>query len=157
FSLSVGWAPRMKWPRSQHFSARPKPHSLRVPPMTLMAVSCLCDERVAMSRDRALAHCLDIADLREAARRRAHRMVFDYIDGGADDERTLARNCDAFADYELLFRVLVGVDAIDSSTTVLGHQIAYPFFPAPAAGNRLFHTEGERAVAKTAGEAGLIY
>ena len=103
------------------------------------------------------AHCLNIDDLREAARRRAHRMVFDYIDGGADDERTLRRNSAAFADYELLFRVLVGVDAVDTSTTVLGQKLALPFFAAPAAGNRLFHTEGERAVARAAGDAGTIY
>jgi L-lactate dehydrogenase (cytochrome) len=104
-----------------------------------------------------LAQCLDIADLRAAARRRAHRMVFDYIDGGADDEYTLRRNCEAFSDYELLFRVLVGIDAVDTSTTVLGEKLRLPFFPSPSAGNRLFHTEGERAVAKAAGDAGLIY
>jgi L-lactate dehydrogenase (cytochrome) len=100
---------------------------------------------------------LDIADLRDAARRRAHRMVFDYIDGGADEERSLRRNSAAFAKYDLLFRVLVGVDAVDTSTTLLGQKIKYPFFTSPAAGNRLFHTAGERAVAKAAGDAGLIY
>jgi L-lactate dehydrogenase (cytochrome) len=84
-------------------------------------------------------------------------MVFDYIDGGADDEHTLRRSCEAFADYELLFRVLVGVEAVDPSTTILGHRTAYPFFTSPAAGNRLFHTDGERAVAKAAGDLGLIY
>lgn len=100
---------------------------------------------------------MDIADLRAAARRRAHRMVFDYIDGGADDEHTLRRSSDAFSDYELLFRVLVGVDAVDTSTSLLGQRLSFPFFTSPAAGNRLFHTDGERAVAKAAGEAGLIY
>lgn len=104
-----------------------------------------------------LARCLDIADLRAAARRRAHRMVFDYIDGGADDEYSLRRNCEAFDEYELLFRVLVGVDAVDTSATILGHKVAYPFFAAPSAGNRLFHTDGEHAVAKAVGDAGLIY
>lgn len=84
-------------------------------------------------------------------------MVFDYIDGGADDEYSLRRSSQAFDDYELLFRVLVGVDAVDTSATILGHKVAYPFFPSASAGNRLFHTEGERAVAKVAGELGLIY
>jgi L-lactate dehydrogenase (cytochrome) len=106
---------------------------------------------------RRLDRCLDIADLRQAASRRAHRMVFDYIDGGSDNEATLHRNTDAFNEYELLFRVLVGVEAVDPSTTVLGQPLAYPFFPSPSAGNRLFHTEGERAVAKAAGDAGLAY
>jgi L-lactate dehydrogenase (cytochrome) len=106
---------------------------------------------------RRLAHCLDVADLRAAALRRAHRLVFDYLDGGADDECSLRRNCEAFNEYELLFRVLVGVDAVDTSTTILGHKVTYPFFPSPTAGNRLFHTEGERAVAKAAGDLGTIY
>jgi L-lactate dehydrogenase (cytochrome) len=94
---------------------------------------------------------LDIEDLRAAARRRAHRMVFDYIDGGAESEHTLRRNSSAFEDYEFLYRVLTGVERIDTTAKVLGHQIALPFFPSPSAGNRLFHTEGERAVAKAAG------
>src|SRR6266404_3676085 len=59
-------------------------------------------------RARDLERCLNIADLRNAARRRAHRLVFDYIDGGAEDERTLTRNRVAFTEYELLYRVLVG-------------------------------------------------
>lgn len=105
----------------------------------------------------SLNRCLNIDDLRAAAKARAHRMVFDYIDGGADDERTLRRNSTAFADYDLLFKTLVGVDAIDTSTTLLGAPIAYPFFTSPSAGNRLFHTEGERAVATAAGRAGVIY
>lgn len=53
--------------------------------------------------------------------------------------------------------MLVGVETVDTSTTVLVYKIAYPFFAASSAGNRLFHTEGERAVAKAAGDAGLIY
>jgi L-lactate dehydrogenase (cytochrome) len=108
-------------------------------------------------RSARLQRCLNIADLRLAARRRAHRMVFDYIDGGADDEVTLARNSAAFADYELLFRVLAGVDAVDTSTTVLGTPVKLPFFCAPSAGNRLFHTQGERAVARAAAALGTIY
>lgn len=108
-------------------------------------------------RSARLNRCLNIADLRLAARRRAHRMVFDYIDGGADDEVTLARNSAAFADYELLFRVLAGVEAVDTSTTVLGTPVKLPFFCAPSAGNRLFHTQGERAVARAAAALGTIY
>jgi L-lactate dehydrogenase (cytochrome) len=110
-----------------------------------------------MKGNQRWARCLDIADLRAAARRRAHPLVFDYIDGGADEERTLRRNSDAFSEYELLFRVLVGVDSIDTSTTLLGHKIPSPFFTSPSGGNRLFHTAGERAVARAASAAGLIY
>lgn len=104
-----------------------------------------------------LNDCLNIADLRLAAKRRAHRMVFDYIDGGADDEVTLGRNSSAYDEFELAFRVLRGVDDIDTSTTLLGEKIAVPFFCSPSAGNRLFHTEGETAVARAAADIGTIY
>ncbi len=106
---------------------------------------------------RGLKNCLNIEDLRQCARQRAHKMVFDYIDGGADDEVTLHRNHAAFSRYGLAFKTLVGVDEIDTSTTLLGQPIKVPFFCSPAAGNRLFHTEGERAVAKGADSVGTIY
>ena len=75
--------------------------------------------------------CLNIADLRRAAARRAHRMVFDYIDGGSDDEWTLDNNVRAFDRYELPYRVLTGPEDIDLTTTVLGTQIDVPFFCSP--------------------------
>lgn len=104
-----------------------------------------------------LKNCININDLREAAKTRAHKMVFDYIDGGADDEKTLARNSSAFDDYELLYRVLSGVDSPDLSTTLLGQKIDVPFILSPSAGNRLFHTEGEYGPAKAAEKIGTIY
>ena len=104
-----------------------------------------------------LDRCLNIDDLRVAARQRAHRMVFDYIDGGADDEVSLGRNTKAFDDYDLLFKVLTGADNVDMSTTLLGEKIDVPFFASPAAGHRLFHTHGERGVAKAADSAGTIF
>lgn len=104
-----------------------------------------------------LKECINISDLRETAKSRAHKMVFDYIDGGADDEKTLARNSSAFDDYELLYRVLSGVDDPDTSTTLLGQEIDVPFILSPSAGNRLFHTEGEFGPAKAAEKVGTIY
>lgn len=104
-----------------------------------------------------LKNCINISDLREAAKTRAHKMVFDYIDGGADDEKTLARNSSAFDDYELLYRVLSGVDSPDLSTTLLGQKIDVPFILSPSAGNRLFHTEGEYGPAKAAEKIGTVY
>lgn len=101
--------------------------------------------------------CLNVDDFREAARRRAHKMVFDYIDGGADDEVTLARNVEAFDDYELMYKVLTGVDSPDTSTTILGHKIDVPFFLSPSAGNRLFHTDGEHGPAKAADKVDTVY
>ena len=101
--------------------------------------------------------CLSIADLRRVARRRAHRMVFDYMDGGADDDLTLRRNSSAFDDYSLHYKVLTGVNELDLSTTVLGRRIDVPFLLSPAAGHRLFHTDGERGVANAAERAGMIF
>ena len=104
-----------------------------------------------------LKNCQNVEDLRQCAARRAHKMVFDYIDGAAGDERTLAENRAAFDAYELLFRVLVDVDKVDTSTTLLGHRLEQPFLCSPAAGNRLFHTQGERAVARAAADLGIAY
>ena len=104
-----------------------------------------------------LSRCLNIEDLRRAARRRAHKMVFDYIDGGADDEAAVRNNSAAFCKYDLAFKVLTGVDETDTSVTLLGEKLDVPFLCSPAAGNRLFHTEGERAVAKAAADMGTIY
>ncbi|HPF47584.1 MAG: alpha-hydroxy-acid oxidizing protein [Alphaproteobacteria bacterium] len=101
--------------------------------------------------------CLNCSDFRDAARRRAHKMVFDYIDGGADDEKTLARNIDAYDDYELLYKVLSGVDRPDTSITLLGQKIDVPFILSPSAGNRLFHDHGERGPALAAQKVGTIY
>jgi len=84
-------------------------------------------------------------------------MVFDYIDGGADDEIALRQNSDAFLKYDLKHKVLVGVDDIDTSTNILGQKIDVPFVLSPAAGNRLFHTEGEWAVARGAATVGTVY
>ncbi len=101
--------------------------------------------------------CLNVEDFRDAARRRAHKMVFDYIDGGSDDEKTLAQNTAAFDNYELLYKVLTGYDSPDTSTTLLGEKIDVPFILSPSAGNRLFHTDGERGPALAAHEVGTVY
>ncbi|UTW55990.1 alpha-hydroxy acid oxidase [Kordiimonas sp. SCSIO 12610] len=107
--------------------------------------------------NKAIENAQNIHDLRALARKRAYKMVFDYIDGGADDEKTLKHNSTAFDEYRLAYKVLAGVDKIDMSTSLLGTKIDVPFFCSPSAGNRLFHTAGENAVAKAAGKIGTIY
>ena len=85
-------------------------------------------------------------------------MVFDYIDGGADDEVTLARNVSRFRDIELVWEALKDVDKIDTSTTIMGAPSASPFFISPTATSRLFHPRaGELAVARAAHAAGVPY
>lgn len=104
-----------------------------------------------------LARCHNIADLRRAAKRRAHKMVFDYIDGGSDDEITLRRNSCVFSKYNLMHRSLSGVSKPDMSVELFGHKLDVPFFFSPAAGQRLFHTEGENAGATVARELGTAF
>ncbi|MDH5566306.1 MAG: alpha-hydroxy-acid oxidizing protein [Myxococcales bacterium] len=106
---------------------------------------------------RRLARCHSIADLRRAARRRLPRAAFDYADGGAEDEVTLARNESAFDAYALLPRTLVDVSEVDLSTQVLGQTCALPLVLAPTGLTRLFHHEGEHAVARAARSAGVPY
>ena len=84
-------------------------------------------------------------------------MVFDYIDGAADDEVAIRNNSRGFLDYEIVHKVLTGAERIDLATTLLGHRMEVPFFLAPSAGNRLFHKDGERAVAAAAAKVGTIY
>ncbi|MEQ1818519.1 MAG: alpha-hydroxy acid oxidase [Terricaulis sp.] len=92
------------------------------------------------------------------ARERLPRMVFDYIDGGADDEVTLARNVSRFRDIELVWDALADVGEIDTSTTIMGAASASPFFISPTATSRLFHPrQGELAVARAAHAAGVPY
>lgn len=99
-----------------------------------------------------------IDDLRTLAKQRLPRMVFDYIDGGAEDEITLRRNVSAFDDVELVWRCLRDVTDIDTSTTIMGAACRLPFLISPTAATRLFHPKhGERAVARAAGRAGMIY
>lgn len=96
-------------------------------------------------------------DLREDARRRLPRMVFDFVDGGADGELTLDRNRSAFADVMFSPRFLRDVSAITTATTVLGEPIPFPFILAPAGLASVVHPDGELAVARAAAAAGTIF
>jgi L-lactate dehydrogenase (cytochrome) len=104
-----------------------------------------------------LSDCLNVEDYRNAAKRRAHKMVFDYIDGGADDEVARFDAQKSFQNFRLAHRVLSGVDKPDMSTSLLGQEIDVPFILSPAAGNRLFHTDGEIGPAKAAEAVGTVY
>ena len=105
----------------------------------------------------ALRQCYNIEDLRKLARRRVPRPMFEFIDGAAEDESTLRRNTDAFLDYDLVPRYLVDVAEIDTTTKLLGSELAWPVIMAPTGGSRLFHHMGETAVARAAARSGTIY
>jgi L-lactate dehydrogenase (cytochrome) len=97
-----------------------------------------------------LEHCFNYRDFRELARRHLPSPIFNYIDGAADDETTHVRNTTAFQECDLVPNVLAGVEHVDMSVNVLGHRLAVPFYCSPTALQRLFHHEGERAVAHAA-------
>ena len=104
-----------------------------------------------------LTDCHNIADFRELARRRLPWPVFDYIDGAADDEVTKARNTAAFDQVDLVPDVLAGVAEIDTSITLMGRKSALPLMLSPTALQRVFHWQGERAVARAAEKFGLWF
>ncbi|MBT8078098.1 MAG: alpha-hydroxy-acid oxidizing protein [Gammaproteobacteria bacterium] len=104
-----------------------------------------------------LKNCYKSADFRELARQRLPAPLFHYIDGGADDEVTLRRNTEAFEDCDLVPNVLAGVKSVDLSTEVLGQRLSMPLFFSPTAMQRLFHHDGERALAAAARELGTMF
>jgi L-lactate dehydrogenase (cytochrome) len=110
-----------------------------------------------MSRALASHRVVCIEDLRQAARRRLPRVVFDYIDGGAEAERTLSENCRAFDRIALRPRSAVAIAGVDIKATVLGTPLAVPFILAPIGSSRLFYPHAEEHAARAAGSAGTVY
>lgn len=104
-----------------------------------------------------LKDCHNYSDFRRLARRRLPGPIFNYIDGGADDEVTMAKNTAAFNACDLLPSVLRGVDDVDMSVTVMGQKLDMPVYCSPTALQRLFHHKGERAVAAAAEKHGTMF
>jgi L-lactate dehydrogenase (cytochrome) len=104
-----------------------------------------------------LSDCHNFRDFRELARRRLPGPIFNYIDGAADDEVTYRRNAASFERCDLVPGILRGVDAVDLSTTVMGQKLALPVYCSPTALQRLFHHQGERAVAAAAAKYGTMF
>ena len=101
--------------------------------------------------------CNNIGDFRLMARRRLPGPIFHYIDGAADDEVTYRRNTEAYERCDLVPNILAGVEIIDMSVTVMGQKLDMPLFCSPTALQRLFHHDGERAVAKAAEKFGTMF
>src|SRR5262252_8965043 len=101
--------------------------------------------------------CNNVNDFRSLARRRLPGPIFHYIDGAADDEITYRRNTEAYECCDLVPNVLTGVETIDMSTTVMGQRLNMPLFCSPTALQRLFHHDGERAVARAAEKFGTMF
>jgi len=101
-------------------------------------------------------HPLSLAAYEAAAREALHPLVYDYYAGGADDERTVRGNADAYGELHLRPRVLVDVSGVDPSVELLGERLPFPILLAPTAFQRLAHSEGELATARAAHATGTV-
>ena len=105
----------------------------------------------------SLKNCYNYEDFRKLAKKKLPSPIFHYIDGGADDESTLRRNTDSFNDCDLVPNILASVGKPDLSTTLFGRKIDIPVFLSPAAMQRLYHPEGDKASARAAEKFGTFY
>ncbi|MEN7342923.1 MAG: alpha-hydroxy acid oxidase [Pseudomonadota bacterium] len=104
-----------------------------------------------------LEDCYNTQHFRALAKKRLPSPLYHYIDGGADDESTMRRNTDAFDAIDLVPNVLAGIDEVDLTTEVLGCKLRLPLFFSPTAMQRLFHHDGEYAIADAAERYGTMY
>ena len=108
-------------------------------------------------QDRKLNSAVNLAELRLLAKRRVPKAVFDYVDGGANDELAYARSQEIYSRVEFKARVLRDVSAVDLKTKILGKESALPIIFAPTGYTRMMHYQGEVMVAKVCDENNLIY
>src|SRR3954465_8432404 len=104
-----------------------------------------------------LRDCHNFHDFRRLAELRLPGPIFNYIDGAADDEVTYRRNTASFERCDLVPNILRGVETVAMSVTVLGQKLAMPVYCSPTALQRLFHHQGERAVAAAAAKSGTMF
>ena len=101
--------------------------------------------------------CYNFNDYRKLAKKRLPAPIFHYIDGGSDDESTLRRNTESFNDCDLVPNILASVGKPDLSTTLFGKKIDMPIFLSPAAMQRLYHPDGDKASARAAEKFNTFY
>ena len=104
-----------------------------------------------------LSDCYNIGDLRELARPRLPDPIFQYLDGGAEDEATARRNTSAFDKDQLIPSCLIDVTAVKTATRVLGQELAWPVFCSSTGSSRFYHEDGELAVARATAKASTLY
>ena len=104
-----------------------------------------------------LKDCYNIEDFRKLAKKNLPSPIFNYIDGGADDESTLKRNTESFTKCDLIPNILASVGQPDLSVKVLGQKIEMPLFLSPTAMQRLYHHDGDKASARAAEKFGTFY
>jgi L-lactate dehydrogenase (cytochrome) len=106
--------------------------------------------------ERLARRCYSVEDMRKLAAKRLPGSIFDYIEGGGEDEVSLRRNRSSFDDWSFLPK-WGSVQNLDLSSTLLGGPVSMPLTLAPTGGTRLFHPDGESAVARAALDAGIPY
>jgi L-lactate dehydrogenase (cytochrome) len=104
-----------------------------------------------------LNQCVNYHDFEKLAKQRLPSPIYNYIAGGADDEVTMRRNTEAFNQCDLVPNVLRGVQHVDLSTEVMGQKLKVPIYCSPTALQRLFHHQGEHAVAGAAEKFGTLF
>jgi L-lactate dehydrogenase (cytochrome) len=104
-----------------------------------------------------LKDCHNFNDFRTLAQKRIPGPIFNYIDGAADDEKTYNRNTKSFDDCDLVPSILRGTETVDMSVTVMGQKLNLPIYCSPTALQRLFHHQGENAVAAAAAKFGTMF
>lgn len=104
-----------------------------------------------------IADCHNVRDFRNLAKKRLPTAIFDYMDGGSDDEWTLKNNPNAFDRYSLIPDTLVDVSEIDMGVEILGVKMKLPFYLSPSGGTGLFYRGKESAVARAAAKAGIYF
>jgi len=107
--------------------------------------------------NRLLRKAANVDDLRKLAKRRLPIGVFDYIDGGAEDEITLRKNVEAYKKVSFKPRVLRDMANIDTSTSLFGRRLDFPLVLAPTGFTRIAHSEGELAAVRAATRAGIPF
>ena len=104
-----------------------------------------------------LRDCYNFDDFRKLAKKKLPSPIFHYIDGGADDESTLRRNTESFDECDFVPNILASVGKTDLSTPLFGKKIGNPLFHSPAAMQRLYHPDGDRASARAAEKFNTFY
>ena len=104
-----------------------------------------------------LKDCHNFNDFRMLARKRIPGPIFNYIDGAAEDEKTYDRNTKSFDDCDLVPSILRGTESVDMSVSIMGQKLSLPIYCSPTALQRLFHHQGENAVAAAAAKFGTMF
>ena len=104
-----------------------------------------------------LKDCHNFNDFRMLAQKRIPGPIFNYIDGAAEDEKTYDRNTKSFDDCDLVPSILRGTESVDMSVNIMGQKLSLPIYCSPTALQRLFHHQGENAVAAAAAKFGTMF